>query len=73
LLRPRNAPRASDPSPPGARPSPPLTYRPAPDIAYSILLRGAGVRLLWDSILATAALGAALFALGLVRFRRQFG
>ncbi len=43
------------------------------DIAYSILLRGAGVRLLWDSILATAALGAALFALGLVRFRRQFG
>ena len=42
------------------------------DIAYGILLRGAGVRLLWDSILWTAALGAALFALGLVRFRRQF-
>jgi ABC-2 type transport system permease protein len=27
---------------------------------------------LWDSVLAMTALGAALFAIGLIRFRRQF-
>lgn len=43
------------------------------DIAYSILLRGAGLDVLWDSVLAMTALGAALFAIGLIRFRRQFG
>ena len=42
------------------------------DIAYSILLRGAGLNVLWDSVLAMAALGAVLFAIGLARFRRQF-
>ena len=43
------------------------------DIVYSILLRGAGMDVLWDSVLAMTGLGAALFAIGLVRFRRQFG
>lgn len=43
------------------------------DIAYSILLRGAGLDVLWDSVLAMTALGAALFAIGLIRFRGQFG
>jgi ABC-2 type transport system permease protein len=42
------------------------------DIVYSILLRGAGVRVLWEPILAMIMLGAVLFAAGLVRFRRQF-
>jgi ABC-2 type transport system permease protein len=42
------------------------------EIAYGILLRGAGFGLLWDSVLPMAAIGIALFALGLARFRRQF-
>lgn len=42
------------------------------DIAYGILLRGAGVDVLWDSILAMAALGAGLFALGAWRFHAEF-
>ncbi len=42
------------------------------DIIYSILLRGAGLSVLWDSVLAMAGLGAVLFTLGLMRFRRQF-
>jgi ABC-2 type transport system permease protein len=42
------------------------------DIAYGILLKGAGLNILWDSVLAMAALGAALFGFGLWRFRRQF-
>ena len=43
------------------------------DITCGILLRGAGLDVLWDSVLAMAALGVALFALGMWRFRRQFG
>jgi len=43
------------------------------DVAYGILLRGAGFDVLWDSVLAMAAIGAVLFAVGLWRFRRQFG
>ena len=42
------------------------------EVAYGILLRGAGFSLLWDSVAAMAAIGIALFALGLARFRRQF-
>jgi ABC-2 type transport system permease protein len=42
------------------------------DIVYSILLRGAGLSVLWQSVLAMTALGAVLFAIGLIRFRRQF-
>ena len=43
------------------------------DITYGILLRGTGLDVLWDSVLAMAALGVVLFALGMWRFRRQFG
>jgi len=42
------------------------------DIVYSILLRGAGLNVLWQSVLAMVALGTVLFAIGLVRLRRQF-
>jgi ABC-2 type transport system permease protein len=42
------------------------------EIAYGILLRGAGFGVLWDSVLPMAAIGVALFALGLARFRTQF-
>lgn len=43
------------------------------DISYGILLKGAGMDLLWDSVLSLAALGGAAFGLGIWRFRRQFG
>lgn len=43
------------------------------EIAYGILLRGAGLPVLWDSVAAMALLGGLLFAGGVVRFRRQFG
>lgn len=42
------------------------------DIANGILLKGAGLNILWDSVLTMATLGAALFGFGLWRFRRQF-
>lgn len=41
------------------------------EIAYGILLRGAGLAVLWDSVLAMAVLGGLLFAAGVWRFRRQ--
>lgn len=42
------------------------------DVTYGILLKGVGLDLLWDSVLAMALLGGALFGLGMWRFRRQF-
>lgn len=42
------------------------------DAAYGILLKGAGADLLWDSILALALVGTAIFAFGAWRLRRQF-
>ncbi len=42
------------------------------EIANGILLKGAGMNILWDSVLAMVALGAALFGFGMWRFRRQF-
>ena len=42
------------------------------EIAYGILLRGAGFSVLWQHVLAMAGLGALLFAVGVWRFRRQF-
>lgn len=42
------------------------------DATYSILLRGAGLDLVWDSVLAMALLGGMVFGLGVWRFRRQF-
>jgi len=41
------------------------------EVGYGILLRGASVAALLDSILVMAGLGAVLFAFGLFRFRRQ--
>ena len=42
------------------------------DVTYGVLLKGVGIELLWDSILAMALLGGVLFGLGIWRFRRQF-
>lgn len=42
------------------------------DIVYGILLKGAGISTLWDSILIMTALGSILFLLGLWRFKKQF-
>jgi ABC-2 type transport system permease protein len=41
-------------------------------LAYGILIRGAGLEVLWPALLKMLALGAALFAIGVLRFRRQF-
>jgi ABC-2 type transport system permease protein len=42
------------------------------EITHGILLKGAGLSTLWDSVLAMALLGGALFGFGTWRFRRQF-
>ncbi|MFO0706219.1 MAG: ABC transporter permease [Nitrospira sp.] len=42
------------------------------DIAYSILLKGVGLYVLWPQVAAMVALGGALFGFGMWRFRRQF-
>ena len=42
------------------------------DVTYGILLKGVGLELLWDSMLAMALLGGTMFGLGMWRFRRQF-
>ncbi|MBE0548277.1 MAG: ABC transporter permease, partial [Rubrivivax sp.] len=41
-------------------------------LAYGILIRGAGLDVLWPALLKMLALGAGLFAIGVLRFRRQF-
>lgn len=41
-------------------------------IAYGILIRGVGLEVLWPALLKMLLLGAALFAAGVLRFRRQF-
>jgi ABC-2 type transport system permease protein len=43
------------------------------EMGYGILLKGAGLAVLWDSLLGLTLLGAAIFAFGVHRFRRQFG
>jgi len=43
------------------------------ELGYGILLKGAGLEVLWDSVLGLAVLGSLLFAFGVFRFRRQFG
>lgn len=43
------------------------------DAAYGILLKGAGLAVLWDSVLAMSALGILIFAVGMRRFSRQTG
>ncbi len=42
------------------------------DVTYGVLLKGVGLELLWDSVLAIALLGGVLFGLAMWRFRRQF-
>lgn len=41
------------------------------DAAYGILLKGSGVRLIWDAILGMLMLGTVTLGIGLWRFRRQ--
>lgn len=41
-------------------------------LAYGILIRGAGLEILWPALLKMLVLGAGLFAVGVLRFRRQF-
>jgi len=43
------------------------------EMSYAILLKGAGIDILWDSLLGLTALGAVFFNFGVWRFRRQFG
>ncbi len=43
------------------------------DLGYGILLKGAGMSVLWDSVLGLSLLGAVIFLFGIWRFRRQFG
>jgi ABC-2 type transport system permease protein len=42
------------------------------EITHGILLKGAGLNILWVSVLAMVVLGAAMFGFGMWRFRRQF-
>jgi ABC-2 type transport system permease protein len=42
-------------------------------MGYGILLKGAGVGILWDSLLGFTLLGIVVFSFGVWRFRRQFG
>jgi ABC-2 type transport system permease protein len=42
------------------------------EIAHGILLKGAGLSVLWDSVFAMALLGGGLFGFGMWHFRRQF-
>lgn len=42
------------------------------DVSYGILLKGAGLTLLWDSVLAIGAIGVLIFTFGMWRFRGQF-
>ena len=42
------------------------------DSCMGILLKGAGLDILWDSVLTMTLLGGAVFALGMWRFQRQF-
>jgi ABC-2 type transport system permease protein len=41
-------------------------------LAYGLLIRGAGLAMLWPALAKMLMLGAALFALGVLQFRRQF-
>lgn len=43
------------------------------EMGYNILLKGAGLDVLWDSLLGLTLLGTTIFGLGVWRFKRQFG
>ena len=42
------------------------------DASFGVLLKGAGLNLLWNSVLGMGLLGGTLFGLGMWRMRRQF-
>ena len=42
------------------------------DVTYGVLLKGAGMEILWRPVLAMVCLGGATFGFGMWRFRRQF-
>ena len=42
------------------------------EMGYGILLKGAGLDILWDSLLGLTLLGIIIFSFGVWRFRRQF-
>lgn len=42
------------------------------EVAHGILLKGAGLQILWEPMLSMAVLGGSLFGFGMWRFRRQF-
>jgi len=43
------------------------------EMSYGILLKGAGLKILWDSLLGLTLLGSLIFSFGVWRFQRQFG
>ena len=43
------------------------------ELGYGILLKGAGLDVLWESLLGLSVLGAVIFGFGALRFRRQLG
>ncbi len=43
------------------------------EMSYAILMKGAGLKILWDSLLGLSLLGSVVFGFGVWRFRRQFG
>ena len=49
----------------------PLSY--FNEMSYAILLKGAGIEILWDSLLGLSVLGGVFFNIGVWRFRKQFG
>lgn len=42
------------------------------EMSYGILLKGAGINILWNSLLGITLLGILVFSFGVWRFRRQF-
>ncbi len=42
------------------------------EMGYGILLKGAGLDILWDSLLGLTTLGVVIFTFGVWRFKRQF-
>ena len=48
----------------------PLRYYP--DITYGVFLKGAGLDIISNSVLARPLLGGTTFGVGMWRFRRQF-
>ena len=42
------------------------------EMSYGILLKGSGLKIIWDSLLGLSLLGSLVFGFGVSRFRRQF-